>query len=343
MYRAPAAAGSRLVAIALAAALVLGAACVPPRAPTGPAGLLPDRIRVRTAGRIESVPIEQYVLGSALAEVAPVGQPPAVAERIFEVQAVLARTYAAAHLGRHAAEGFDVCDTTHCELYDPQREQTSRFAAVAREAVQRTAGLVLTYRGRPAGVLFDADCGGYTAAADAVWGGPPVPYLTALPDVVAGLTHRSWRVTVPAAQLRAALNADPLTSVGDRLTAVTVASRSASGRAATVALDGVERRLVRGEDLRDVVDRMLGAQAIESTRFSVSRVGADYCFAGTGFGHGVGLCQAGAAARAARGDSLDAILAAYFPGTRLVEARLGRFPGAIGGAGPPGRLLLQFP
>lgn len=332
-----------LAAGLLAAGLGLTVSCTPPRMPAAPAALLPSRIRVRTAGRIESVPIERYVLGSALAEVTPIGQPPPVAERIFEVQAVLARTYAASHLGRHAAEGFDLCDTTHCELYDPKRGQTSRFAAVAREAVRRTAGLILTYHGQPARVLFDADCGGYTAAASAVWGGPAVPYLTALPDVVEGFTHRSWQMTVPADRLRAALNADAATAVGDRLSGLDVTTRTVSGRAAAVTLDGTRPRIVRGEDLRAAIDRVLGARAIESTRFTVTRVGTGYRFTGTGFGHGVGLCQAGAAARAGRGDSLEAILSAYFPGTRLVATRRSRFPGAVGGTAPTPRLLLQFP
>jgi stage II sporulation protein D len=51
-----------------------------------------------------------------------------------------------------------------------------------------------------------------------------------------------------------------------------------------------------------------------STRMSITRSGSTYVFEGTGFGHGVGLCQAGAAARARRGDTTEAILAAYFTG-----------------------------
>ena len=132
---------------------------------------------VRTGGRIETVPLEDYVLASALAEVSPVDQPAATVGRIFEVQAVLARTYAAGHIGKHRTEGFDLCDTTHCQLYDPNRLRVSRFASEARDAVRRTAGLVLTYQGQLAEGLYHADCGGYTASAVDVWGGSvPVPH-----------------------------------------------------------------------------------------------------------------------------------------------------------------------
>jgi stage II sporulation protein D len=63
----------------------------------------------------------------------------------------------------------------------------------------------------------------------------------------------------------------------------------------------------------------MGDRAFLSTRFSVRRTGADYVFSGTGFGHGVGLCQIGAAARARRGDSVDSILGHYFPAAAVVQ------------------------
>ena len=54
-------------------------------------------------------------------------------ERMLEVQTIISRTYAVSHLGRHAREGFDLCSTTHCQLFDPRRLQTSRWAGgVAR-------------------------------------------------------------------------------------------------------------------------------------------------------------------------------------------------------------------
>src|SRR5262245_36952549 len=163
----------------VAVVLLLGllAACTTPNLPTPPAFELPSRITVRQGTRTVSIPLDEYVLGSVLAEVSPVDETPKTAARIFEVQAVIARTYAIAHLGRHRAQGFDLCNSTHCQLYDPARIKTSRFATIAREAVQKTTSQVLVYARRPAEALFHADCGGSTTSADAVWGGPAVPYL----------------------------------------------------------------------------------------------------------------------------------------------------------------------
>lgn len=272
---------------------------------------------MRAAGRVADVPLEDYVLATVLAEVAPPVQPEDAALRIFEVQAIVARSYATARLGRHRAEGFDVCDTTHCQVYDPARIKTARLAPLAREAVRRTAGRILSYANRPAEALFHADCGGHTASAGAVWGGQSVPYLRARADELDPAAHRRWKWSASADGLRAALAADARTDVGRRLTGITVATRDESGRARQVALDGDTPRTVRGEDFRLAIVRALGIRTIQSTRLAITRSGSTYVFEGSGFGHGVGLCQAGAAARARRGETTAAILAVYFAGTRL--------------------------
>ena len=98
-------------------------------------------------------------------------------------------------------------------------------------------------------------------------------------------------------------------------------SRDASGRAAGLAVRGERSYTVRGDVLRAVINRTLGDRALLSTRFSVTRDKAGWIFEGTGFGHGVGLCQRGAAARARRGDAVADILQAYFPGARLTLPR----------------------
>jgi stage II sporulation protein D len=314
-----------ILAVVAAAAI---SACVakarvplaPPAAPASspaPSIALPDHLRIRVAGRIESVALDDYVLATVLSEVSPVGETDTAVATIFEVQAIVSRTYAVAESGRHRAEGFDLCDTTHCQLYEPARIRTSRFAAAARAAVERTRGRVLVFGSRVAEAVFHSDCGGQTAAADAVWGGQPVPYLRTIVDQLAPDTHRTWEVSATADQLKAALNADPRTEVGRRLDTIEVITRDTSGRAASIGLRGELTSLVRGDLLRAVVNPAIGGGGLLSTRFDIRRNGKTYVFTGTGFGHGVGLCQRGAIARARRGDSASDILKFYFPGTRI--------------------------
>jgi stage II sporulation protein D len=145
-----------------------------------------------------------------------------------------------------------------------------------------------------------------------------VPYLISEPDPLPrGRTHLSWTYTVDREKLRAALNANPRTAVGERLDTIDVQRRDASGRASMVLLNGARAPVVRGEDLRAALSAALGPQTVRSARFAVHREGQRFVFAGQGYGHGVGLCQAGAAARAEAGQSVEAILAFYYPRTRL--------------------------
>ena len=293
----------------------------PVTAAPAPRVALPSELRVRVGGRIESVQLDDYVLGAVLSEVTPLGESDDAVATIYEVQAIVARTYAVFQSGRHRSEGFDLCDTTHCQVYEPARIRTSRFAAAARAAVSHTSGRVLAYGSRVAETVFHADCGGQTAANNLVWGGPPVPYLQTMADQLAPDTHRAWEVTATIDELRAALNDDPRTEVGKRLDSISVVTTDESGRAGSIGLKGELSLLVRGDTFRAVVSPVFTKRGdrlgLMSTRFAIARNGNRYTFTGTGFGHGVGLCQRGAIARAHRGDGSADILATYFPGTAL--------------------------
>jgi stage II sporulation protein D len=89
-----------------------------------------------------------------------------------------------------------------------------------------------------------------------------------------------------------------------------------SGRAAEVEITGVRARLVSGSTLRAVVTAERGDRSLMSTRFTVSPAAGGFRIVGTGYGHGVGLCQVGAMARARRGDTAGAILGHYYPGAK---------------------------
>src|SRR5262249_38886521 len=170
----------------------------------------------------------------------------------------------------------------------------------------------------PARAVFHADCGGHTSDASAVWGGPAPAYLAGAPDAgPAESAHTEWTFTTTAAALRRALDADVRTDVGGKLDRIEVAGRDAAGRAELVTLRGTRTFVVRGEVFRDAATRALGATSIRSTLFTVKRTRDGFVFTGKGYGHGVGLCQAGAIARLKAGASVDGVLAHYFPGTTM--------------------------
>jgi stage II sporulation protein D len=305
-------------------AAVLAAGCAK-RPATPRASPERDTIRVEVIehGRrvVRDVPLEDYVAASALSEFAPAAGEPAAVEAMFEVQTVIARTYALAHRGRHAAAGFDLCSTSHCQLYEPERLGTSRWSALARDAAAHTRGLVVAFGGRLADAVYHSDCGGRTSAAADVWAGPGVPYLRSqVDDGDAASAHAAWQYAVDDASLIRALDGDPRTRVGSRLDSIAILTRDGSGRAQRVLLHGEHDVAVRGSELRDVLSAAFGARSIRSTLFDVAPGRRQFVFSGSGFGHGVGLCQVGAFARVSKGHSSVSVLQRYYPGAAVVNA-----------------------
>lgn len=295
------------------------------RPPTGAAGLpVPAFVRVRVTGeggpRVVTLPLDEYVLGVVRAEMSQGALRNASALRGLEVQAIVSRTYALANLGRHAAEGFNLCDSTHCQVY--RREAAGEAATdLAARAVRATGDQVVTYQGRIIQALFHANCGGYTASAGSVWGGSDAPYLRPVPDWYCSRKAASdWTFSVDGGALLRVLNADPRTEVGSRLSRIGIAERDASGRAIVVSLTGAGRATIRAEAFRAIMRQAFGERSIRSTWFSVVHEQGRFVFTGVGLGHGVGLCQAGALQRALAGQSPTDIIAHYYAGTRVQSA-----------------------
>jgi stage II sporulation protein D len=317
------------IAAALAAVLLVSACAAssrngrvfvtPPRTPPAPIETVEIRVRITDAqgARVVSMPLDDYVVGAVRAELSPNSLQRDGMDRILDVQAVVSRTYAVANLGRHGAEGFDLCDGTHCQLYRrPLRTEHDHDPAA--RAVAATRGQVITFGGRPIQAVFHSSCGGHTAAAEDVWTGTAVSYLRPVPDWFCSRGHEAhWEFVADEQQIRRALNADTRTAIGDRLDRIDIVRRDAAGRAARIAIAGTRTPVVRAEEFRRVMAQAFGPKSIQSTWFTVTRRGSQFQFTGVGYGHGVGLCQTGAALRAQAGQTPATILAHYFPGTRV--------------------------
>ena len=268
------------------------------------------RVKILSENRVVTIPLEDYVLGVLSVEAAVEDEIEAL-----KAQAIVSRTYALKNLGRHASEGFDLCSNTHCQQYVSE----SRGSEKMRRAVIDTTGeVLLDASGQPADAYFHAACGGYTANFETLWGTPGPSYLRGVrDDYCATMSNHDWTDEIPAAQLAKALASDALTDAGKRIDDVVVTKRDATGRAEIVSIEGERRRQVRGWDFKLIVGRALGWNVLKSSRFSVSRRGATFIFRGSGFGHGLGLCQNGAHVMARRGGTFEQILDKYFPGARI--------------------------
>ncbi|MGE3403289.1 MAG: SpoIID/LytB domain-containing protein [Vicinamibacterales bacterium] len=264
------------------------------------------------------LPLEEYVARVLAGE----GEPQAGAAA-QEALAIAIRTFVKANPNRHRADGFDVCDSTHCQV---PRAAT----AATRRAAQATAGQILLYNGRPAEVFYSASCGGHSESASEVWPGADYPYLQSVEDDV----HDGdvpWTVTLTRREVEAALRR---AGFEGSLSRVDIGARNRSGRVAVLRLNGLTPALVAGEQFRTV----LGAVRLRSTAFTLTTDGDTIEFAGRGFGHGVGMCVIGAGRRAARGETARDILGQYFPGLTLTGSApvlTRRPPGATPPATPP--------
>jgi stage II sporulation protein D len=272
---------------------------------------------------VVTLPLEEYAVGAALAEVSVSSLPPEAAARVLEVQVLLARTYAVANPGRHAHEGFDLCATTHCQLYRAPAIWTARLRGLAVTAARRTEGRLIVHEGAPIQALYHSDCGGHTSAAADVWTGTSRPYLQPVADSFCRRPASQWEWRVRIRDLREALNDDPRFRVGAGFDRITIVGRDVAGRVGRVGL-GKGGRVVLASALRAHVLQRFGARSLRSTLFSVERQGDWFVFKGQGNGHGAGLCQIGAIARAERGQSASDILRHYFRGVRVEQWPAGR-------------------
>src|SRR5262245_46351426 len=250
---------------------------------------------------VATIPLEVYVARVLAGEAEP--NAPDAAQQAL---AVAIRTYAIVNEGRHRREGFDLCDTTHCQVMRTANDY-SRRAALA------TAGRVLTLDGKPVEIFYSASCGGRSESAADVWpGGTRFPYLRSVPDDVHG-DEEPWVLTLTLEEIRQSLVKAGFG--GDRLRDIDIEEHTNSGRVARLKLSGLRPDAIAGDPFRMAI----GPRQLRSTAFSMTRDGNRVRFTGVGYGHGVGMCVIGAGKRARRGESLEAILAQYFPGLTLMS------------------------
>lgn len=228
--------------------------------------------------------------------------------------AVVVRTYAMRFMGQHAKEGFDFCDTTHCQVFGWKHPK-----GTVQAAVDATRGETLRYDGKSAETFYHQNCGGKTAAAEEAWAGVKEAYLTSHADSYC-TTHGTmlWESSIRVEDLDHALRKSGLRAPTG-WQAIEIVSRSESGRAELLKLTGGTGDGVRvsASALRFAVGRELGWDKIRSNFYDVRNAGKDIVFSGRGSGHGVGLCQAGAEEMAREGKSYREILNFYYPSTLL--------------------------
>jgi stage II sporulation protein D len=231
----------------------------------------------------------------------------------LKAMAVTIRTYALENAGRHAREGFDLCDSTHCQAL-----RLGNVPSQIEEAVRETAGETLWYGNNRASSFYTQNCGGQTEAASNAWPQLHASYLAAHSDPYCMRRASSaWRAELALADIQEIFRSEGW-RFPERLNAVNVTKRTAEGRALELEFVGSGARIpVAASSFRFAVNRRLGWNQLRSDWYTVTLKNGALIFNGKGYGHGVGLCQAGSFQMAAEGHSYREILGFYFPGTRV--------------------------
>ncbi len=238
----------------------------------------------------------------------------------LKAQAVAARTFVLHDLKKHASEGYDVCATTHCQVYSGKQKEHVR----TNEAVDTTKGEYLAYNGKAILSLFHASGGGYTEHSENVWG-KKEPYLRGVPDY----NKSPWEVKMTIGKLSSALKARGK-SVGEireiklsklEKQPVKESDRGISGRVRTMTIEGDRGSVqIKGTEMRS----MLG---LKSTLFDIDqrtfegKESESFTISGYGFGHGLGMSQWGAKAMAEKKSDYREILKHYYSKTDLKKIK----------------------
>ena len=224
---------------------------------------------------------------------------------------------------------FDVCADDHCQRY-----QGITRAAVPQvaEAIRATHGQVLVYGGQLCDARFSKCCGGKTEEFQFCWDDTPKPYLTSVPCPFCNTSDRkvlsqvlndydqetpdflSWHVEYTQKELTDLISQRLKMDLGDIVDLVPL-SRGRSGRIWRLQIVGTKQSFIIGKELE--IRRVLSESHLYSSNFTVEHVGDRFVLHGRGWGHGVGLCQIGAAVMGGKGYKYDEILLYYYRGAQV--------------------------
>ncbi len=289
---------------------VVSAKDVPPRRY---GRILRMRINSKTLRVITKVELEQYVEDVVMTE------HPTAPFETRRVQAIVARTFAMHAMDEPRHDDAPLCDTQHCQAYASAVEpKPNELAAMTTKSVV----LVDSHR-KLAPTFFSSTCGGRTRNAQDVWPGNFVDDIVGIRDVDSkghAWCRKSpnfhWTLQAPEDRVAKAVSKAVERKVDAR---TLVIDRDDDAGLHFTVKDKHGKSTVLASGLHRELGRELGFTKFKSSDFTATHKRHRFVFEGHGLGHGVGLCQYGAEARARAGQSAEEILEAYFPKLELAH------------------------
>ena len=232
---------------------------------------------------------------------------------------------------REAHTHFDVCADDHCQRY---QGVSRKVTPQVYEAIRATRGVVLSYEGEVCDARFSKCCGGKTELYESCWDDTPHPYLSVVNDPFCNtndpkilsevLNHYDqstdfyrWTAQYTQAELSELVHRRGGFDYGDIIDLIPI-ERGPSGRIVRLQIVGTKATRIIGKELE--IRRTLSETHLYSSAFEVEKTEkGNFILHGSGWGHGVGLCQIGAAVMGAKGYNYKEILHHYYPESTLTE------------------------
>lgn len=269
----------------------------------------------KDTGEVEELGMDEYLYGVVSAEI-----PASYEMEALKAQAVVARTYTAykiAHTGKHP-EAHLCSDSSCCQAWISKEKRFERWNEGEREenwnkiveAVNSTAGQIITYNGEPINAFFHANSGGSTEIVSNVWGGTDYPYLQSVQTSgEEGYSQYESTVTLTKGELLEKLKEKhPEVQIDYTMeNPIQITEYTDSGRVKTIqfgniSISGVEARSILG---------------LRSAKFNINIDNDNITFDVLGYGHGVGLSQTGADSMAKSGSNYEEIISHYYTGIKI--------------------------
>ncbi len=231
---------------------------------------------------------------------------------------------------------FDVCADDHCQRYQGLTRATGK---TVRKAIDSTWGQVLTYDGELCDARFSKCCGGVMEKFSVCWEDKDYGYLVPLSDapghdseqkcfcdtrdkeILGQVLNNYDQETVDFYRWTQEYDIDELSELVSRrsghrigrIKSMEALERGESGRICKLKITGSEKTLIVGKELE--IRKILSESHLKSSAFEIEMTNDKVILHGKGWGHGVGLCQIGAAVMASQGYTYKEILDHYYPGT----------------------------
>lgn len=224
---------------------------------------------------------------------------------------------------------FDVCADDHCQRYQGITKAGNPHVA---EAIAETRGQILAYEGDICDARFSKCCGGQTEEFQYCWEDTPKPYLVSFHDPYCD-THDQhilsqvlndydqetpdfyrWTVEYTQQELSELINRKMKDDFGEIQDLIPI-ERGKSGRIWKLKIVGTKKTFTIGKELE--IRRTLSETHLYSSAFEVEKINNVFRLHGKGWGHGVGLCQIGAAVMGEQGNTYDKILLFYYRGAQI--------------------------